>query len=70
MKNKIREIAINDLNGLNIDELDHSLSKKFIRYIEAYSCELGKTKHELLFDDNNFEKVWSIYNNIEINTIS
>jgi hypothetical protein len=64
MKEQIRKITIDSLNGLVITPADKVMIKKFISYIEAYCCELHVTEWDILLDDDNFERIWSLYTNV------
>jgi hypothetical protein len=66
MKEQIRKITIDNLNGLTITPADKIIIKKFVSYIEAYCCELGVTEWDILLNDDNFEKVWNIYTSISL----
>lgn len=64
MKEQIRKITIDSLNGLTITPADKIVIKRFVSYIEAYCCELGLTEWDILLNDDNFEKIWNLYTNI------
>jgi hypothetical protein len=64
MKEQIRKITIDSLNGLAVTPADKVMIKKFVSYIEAYCCELHVTEWDILLDDDNFEKIWSLYTNV------
>jgi hypothetical protein len=64
MKEQIRKITIDSLNGLAITLADKVMIKKFISYIEAYCCELHVTEWDILLDDDNFERIWGLYTNV------
>jgi hypothetical protein len=64
MKEQIRKITIDRLNGLDITPADKAMIKKFTSYIEAYCCELGVTEWDMLLNDDNYEKIWNLYTNV------
>lgn len=38
--------------------------KNFVKYIDAYCAEMKKTEHDILLNDELFERVYSIFYNI------
>jgi hypothetical protein len=67
MKDQIRKIAIDSINGNLITPADRIVSKNFFRYIEAYCCELKVTEFDILLNDDKFEMIWSLYTNVMSN---
>ena len=60
----LRELAKASLlrgESLVKDKNDEFLLQKFTTYIEAYCAELKTTEHEILLNDELFEKVYAIF---------
>jgi hypothetical protein len=48
-----------------VKDIDDEIAlQKFTSYIEAYCAELKTTEHEILLNDELFERVYSIFHNI------
>jgi hypothetical protein len=64
MKEKQRKIAIDFFMGKEISESDRLLASGIFNYIEAWCYELKVSEFDVLRNDQNWEKVWSIYSSI------
>ena len=63
----LRELAKASLlrgESLVKDKDDEVALQKFTSYIEAYCAELKTTEHEILLNDELFERVYAIFYNI------
>jgi hypothetical protein len=61
---QLRENAIAFFNGKSIEQ--SLLDKNFIDYINAYCFELKKTEWDVLYNDETYDIVFSIFNSISI----
>lgn len=63
----LRELAKASLlrgESLVKDKDDEIALKKFTTYIDAYCAELKTTEHDILLNDELFERVYSIFHNL------
>jgi len=67
MKDQIRKIAINNLNGELITPGDKIIAKKFLNYINVYCCELKVSESDVLYDEEKFDIIWNLYTNVITN---
>jgi hypothetical protein len=69
----LRELAKASLlrgESLVKDKDDEVLLQKFTTYIEAYCAEMKTTEHDILLNDELFERVYSIFHNITTRDLS
>lgn len=69
----LRELAKASLlkgESLVKDKEDEIILKKFTAYIHAYCAELNTTEHDILLNDELYESVFSIFQNITSRTLA
>ncbi len=64
MKTLVRENAIKQLKGNQPCEISKPVVDKFFWYLECYCAELKQTEDDVLYDDEHYEMVWSLFSNI------
>ena len=66
----MKEIASEELRELTIkffegqDKKPKEIVRLFSNYINAYCAEMKKSEHEILFDDELYETVYSIFHSL------
>ncbi len=61
---KLRENAIAFFNKKDVNQ--SNVDRKFIDYINVYCSELKKTEWDILYNDESFDIVFSIFTSIFI----
>ncbi len=67
MKNcphSLREQAINVVRGNHKITSDEKVLKKFFHYLDAYCAEMKQTEWDVLLNDENYENVYQLFDNI------
>ncbi len=64
LANDIRKCVINELKGEPIDSRYEKVVGRFIYYMDAYCAELKCTECDILLNDERYESVFSLFNNI------
>lgn len=67
MKNcpiSIREAAIKVAKGNQEINPEEKILKKFFHYLDAYCAEMKQTEWDVLLNDENFENVYQLFDNV------
>ncbi len=58
----LRELTANQI--FNDEKSDEPVVHSFVKYIDAYCAELNCTEQDILLNDEKYEYVFGIFNNL------
>lgn len=64
MPEEIRRIAISHIKNESLTNDESIRVKKFLHYLEAYCAEMKCDELDVLFNDEHYDKVYSLYKNV------
>jgi hypothetical protein len=62
--NNLRRTAIDNINGNEISEKDKKIVKDFLKYLDAFCVDLNYTEFDVLLNDENYEMVFGLFDNV------
>lgn len=64
ISNNLRRATIDKINGNEISEKDKIIVKDFIKYLDAFCADLNYTEFDILLNDENYEMVFGLFDNV------